>query len=457
LFRVFSEETFDHPFIITTFVRFFETLVSNRNSELLKLPNFSKRIFLIDEVQALPPRLYIFFAALIDEFCKRFDSYAVLSTATMPYLEIEEKTDNGKATRNVFRNYPKFGDAKKRELLNAESHFSNEIFNRYTISRIENDAFTIDDLADEILSHEKSSLIILNTVQDTKDLYEKFQDQPDTYILLNTHFHLEDRKAKIKYCQNKLKSGERVVLISTQLIEAGVDIDFPVLYRDICPLPSLIQSAGRCNRNGNPEKGKVFFFELRDKNNNKLRANYIYIEQEVGQKFLEFCRKEINSDISEKELFQVQKRFFEKIGKELLIGMHNQNSDREINMVDCIQNARFETLGKFKLIDERNFGEEYRYYVPKDDNDNAFDKLIELQRQVQGRKPYEEAKKLKIDLDIQLRSMSDRVVTIRLRKNQIAPNAYNEPVFGMRYLTNYQDDYSSDTGIRIEGNQVAIL
>ena len=90
----FIENTFDHPFIITTFVQLFETLLSNRNSTLLKLPNFANRIFLIDEVQALPPRLYIFFTAWLDAFCKMNNSYAILSTATMPYLGIPDKSYN---------------------------------------------------------------------------------------------------------------------------------------------------------------------------------------------------------------------------------------------------------------------------------------------------------------------------------------------------------------------------
>ena len=83
----FIQHTFDHPFIITTFVQFFETLMSNRNSTLMKLPNFSNRIFLIDEVQALPPRLYIFFIAWIEYFCKTHNSYAIISTATMPKFD----------------------------------------------------------------------------------------------------------------------------------------------------------------------------------------------------------------------------------------------------------------------------------------------------------------------------------------------------------------------------------
>jgi len=462
LCRVFSNETFDHPFIITTFVRFFEALVSNRNSELLKLPNFSKRIFLIDEVQALPPRLYIFFTALLNEFCNRFDSYAIISSATMPYFEIGENTDDGKAARNLFRNYPLFGDAKKCELLNPEKHFSKDIFNRYAVIYIDNDTFTIDNLVDEILSQDVSCLIILNTIQDTKDLYEEFQNQPDIFILLNTHFHIEDRKAKIKYCKEKLDAHERIVLISTQLIEAGVDIDFPIVYRDLCPLPSLIQAAGRCNRNGSKEKGKVYFFELRDKKNNKLRANLIY-RDEVGKDFLSFCKKNISGKIFEKDLFRIQEKFFkEEVGK-LVIGKHYQNNlktkninrsgqeEDAIDMIKCIQNACFETLGQFKLIDQKEFGEEYRYYVPRDDNDHAFEKLIEFREKIQCIRPFEEAKKFKVELEIHLRSMSERVVVFRLTKfNKINAPQSSEEVFGIKKLIQ-KDGYSFRKGISLTG------
>ncbi len=84
----FRDNTFAYPFIITTFVRFFETLLSNRNAELLKLPNFSNCIFLLDEIQALPPRLYGFFVAYLNRFCGKFGSYAIISTATQPNFEL---------------------------------------------------------------------------------------------------------------------------------------------------------------------------------------------------------------------------------------------------------------------------------------------------------------------------------------------------------------------------------
>ena len=125
----FSEETFDHRFIVTTFVQVFETLVSNRNATLLRLPNFSRSIFLLDEIQALPPRLYTFFVAFLDEFCRQFDSYAIISTATMPYLEIADKKlpDNEKP-KKLFANYK-----TPPELLSAKNYFNEKVFNRYQI------------------------------------------------------------------------------------------------------------------------------------------------------------------------------------------------------------------------------------------------------------------------------------------------------------------------------------
>lgn len=85
----FKDKTFSYPFIITTFVRFFETLLSNKNADLLKLPNLSNCIFLLDEIQSLPPRLYSFFVAYLDSFCEKNNCYAIVSTATQPNFSID--------------------------------------------------------------------------------------------------------------------------------------------------------------------------------------------------------------------------------------------------------------------------------------------------------------------------------------------------------------------------------
>ena len=124
--------------------------------------------------------------------------------------------------------------------------------------------FALVELASHIRQNSPSCLVVLNTIEDSRLLYEMLcpTKQCQDVLLLNTHFTLEDRRAKIAICKQRLKDQQPIVLVSTQLIEAGVDIDFPVVYRDMCPLPNLIQSAGRCNRNKGVFTGRVYFFEL---------------------------------------------------------------------------------------------------------------------------------------------------------------------------------------------------
>src|SRR5205085_4555373 len=225
-----------------------KTLVSNKNATLLRLPNFSRTIFLLDEIQALPPRLYTFFVALLDEFCRQFDSYAVVSTATMPYLEIRPKEnvanqpDNEKPEK-LFATY-----TRPSELLDAGC-YEGKVFNRYSISNKKHIS-TVEQLADAMQDHNDSCLVILNTIDDTKRLYALLREfyGVDECILLNTHFTLNDRRAKLNHCQQRLKDKEKIVLVSTQLIEADVVIDFAVLYMGWYPPANQIQSAFRWKR-----------------------------------------------------------------------------------------------------------------------------------------------------------------------------------------------------------------
>lgn len=440
----FTETTFDHPFIITTFQQVFETLLSNRNATLLRLPNFSKTIFLIDEIQALPYRLYSFFTALLEEFCKQFDSFAIISTATMPHLDFPSNEIEGK---NLFVNYQ-----KPKELLDAPKYFSEKVFNRYRVNPITQDDFQVGDLAEFMESRDESCLIILNTIDDTKDLYSLLSEfySSDECVLLNTHFTLEDRRTKIEYCKNRLEANEKVILISTQLIEAGVDIDFPIVFRDFCPLPSLIQSAGRCNRNGKLEFGKVFFFALQ-KESGKLSSELIYREE--AKEFLRFCKRELSKSVTESELFEIQLRFFQvEIGENLKFGLHKQSIYKptgEIDLVKAINKASFEQLGKFRLIDEQIFGTEFRYYIPHDFDDEEFENLFKLS-EIKFSKTFEDAKQKQIKIENQLKKMSSRIVSFRLPigKEDYAPASDNIEVCRIRKLGNLSD-YTFERGINL--------
>lgn len=451
----FIQQTFDHPFVITTFVQFFETLLSNHNSTLLKLPNFSNRIFLIDEVQALPPRLYIFFAGWLKAFCEKNNSYAILSTATMPNFDfpIKAHLDTKLKPELLFKGF-ELKENKPKELIDAKKYFDATIFNRYRIDLIEDENFDIPSLKAHIDAQTKAVLIILNTIDDTKKLYHSFENK-DSIILLNTHFTTLDRRRKIAIAKEKLEKKEKVIIISTQLIEAGVDIDFPIVYRDLCPLPSLIQSAGRCNRNKKMDLGQVFFFNLKN-DEGKSRAELIYKNE--AKLFLDFCKVHIQNGITENQLFEVQSQFFKSIANDLTIGAYKIGKD-DVNMIQLVNEAKFETLGKFQLINESFFGSQYQYYIREDENDKSYDILVALMFKMVKAEGYEESKQYKIKVNTQLKKMADRLLTVRLspQKENLAPHFLNiEEYMGIRVLF-HLEDYSFETGIKLDAAHNCML
>lgn len=443
----FAEDTFDYPFIITTFVRIFEALVSNQNATLLKFPNFSNTIFLIDEIQSLPPRLYGFFVALLDAFCKKFNSYVVISTATMPNFVLPQ---NNKYNLNeIFKSY-----VPPSELLSMQ-YFNEQVFNRYSIERLP-DPIQIKELAGMIETEQGSVMVILNTIQDTKDLFKELSERSvdSRLILLNTHFTPNDRKSKIEQSVKLLEEGTRVILISTQLIEAGVDIDFPIVYRDFCPVPSIVQSSGRCNRNGKYcEKGRVIIYDLQKNGIN--RSTLIYRGKDL--RFLNFAREKIQaSALQEPELLTVQQSFFNDIQTNTLFGIHygKQFEDEEIDFIQRLKEAAFKEIGKFRLIDEQDFGKEYRYYISQGYDDSSFEKLENLFSELKEMafSDFEMRKLKRIQIENQLKSMSGNIVQIRLRNNDSPPVASKE-CYGLLKLL--REQYSEITGICLSSeNQI---
>lgn len=439
----FQEDTFGYPFIITTFVRIFETLLGNKNHELMKLPNFSNCVFLLDEIQSLPPRLYGFFVAYLDKFCKLTGSFAIVSTATQPALRLP--SDN-KEAKDFFLDYePPF------KLLSL-SHYENPVFNRYTVE-VQKSIIDIEQLGHQVLQEEKSVLVILNTIQDTKDLYNFITDNMDdtNVLLLNTHFTPRDRSLKIYLAKRKLRQGDKVVLISTQLIEAGVDIDFPVLYRDFATISSVVQSAGRCNRNGkNPEKGKVVVVRLGT--NQGERSSLIY--RGPDNELIKFSRESFyeSGNCEEKDMLNIQKSFFEKICDQLIFGAYGEKLKN--NLMEDISQCMYEKVGKFSLIDNNIFGEECLYYVPRNGDDKNFKLLLEYQKNLKESLSHDDKISIiryhKRKLSNQLKKMSNRIVQIRFKQNQTKPiTSSDEDYNGLCKISS--ECYNFRTGIQIDG------
>lgn len=446
----FRENTFAYPFIITTFVRFFETLLSNRNAELLKLPNFSNSIFLLDEIQALPPRLYGFFVAYLSRFCEKFGSYAIISTATQPNFKIS--IDNSVAL-NFFKDY------NEPYPLLPLSYFDNYLFNRYQIN-FAKDPIDLESLKDLIISENNSTLVILNTIDDTKELYKLLLEEKDKeeLLLLNTHLTPRHRKIKIYLAKRRLRQNKQVIVVSTQLIEAGVDVDFPVLYRDFTTVASIVQSAGRCNRNGKLGfLGKVRLFKLQK--NGKERSTLIFRGKD--EEIIKLTKRSfVESNYQEKELLSVQKEFFHLIQSELNFAKHSQNGiNPDFDFIQDITECQYNRIGQFRLIDKQLFGEEIQYYVPWNYLDFNFETLLNLNSElidlIKENADKARIRTKKKSIEIQLKKMSGQIVQVRLNRNQIRPLQGSD----LQYFNLYKIDsssYSFEKGVDLIGSDFII-
>lgn len=442
----FQENTFAYPFVITTFVRFFETLLSNRNAELLKLPNFSNCIFLLDEIQALPPRLYGFFVAYLSRFCEKFGSFAIISTATQPNFELPK--DNSVALK-FFNQY-----SEPFKLLPL-SYFDNHLFNRYQVF-FNKEPIDSEVLRDSIVAENSSTLVILNTIDDTKELYKLLLEEFDKeeVLLLNTHLTPRHRKIKIYLAKRRLRHNKHVVIVSTQLIEAGVDIDFPVLYRDFATVASIVQSAGRCNRNGKlGSLGKVKLFKLQ-KNGNERSALIFRGRDEEIIKLTK--RSFFQPYYQEKELLGVQREFFNNIQSELNFAKHSQSSPRiEFDFLKDIQECMYDKIGQFQFIDKQHFGEEFQYYVPRHKADNAFELLVSYYSELiknyrECKADQEKVRQVKRKIKQHISKMSNNIVQIRVSNRVVRPMVGSPASVGNLYLIDY-NCYSFEYGIDVSG------
>ena len=352
-----------------------------------------------------------------------------------------------KFAKDFFPNYqPPF------PLLSAK-YFQDDLFNRYQIIYNPNE-IELEELCSLIIEKQQSVLVILNTIEDTRDLYYLLVEQysEEELYLLNTHFTPNDRKRKIQDIKDRLKRNELTILISTQLIEAGVDIDFPVLYRDFAIIPSIVQSAGRCNRNGRlSEVGQVHLFHLFNKG--KKRAELIYRGND--KELLRFTREHFSEGVhAENSLFELQKSFFGRIQSELHFAKHTQNSPSlDFDFLQDIQEAQYSKIGKFRLIDRQVYGEEVQYFVPQSKDDDRFEHLLNLHHELidiyrNGAADRSKLRLKKKQIKNFLKSIAGDIVQVRLKTDQARPEICNEESYFNIYKIS-SSSYNSDTGVTL--------
>ena len=234
-----ASENWDAPVIVTTSVQFFESLYACKSSQCRKLHNIAESVVILDEVQLLPSKLLLPCAEAIRQLATHYRVSFVLSTATQ-------------------LNLPGIDPASIREIAPPAL----DLYHRLKRARIEfpvdrDSRKSWDDIAAELCGHERV-LCVVNTRRDCRALFDKM---PEGTIHLSATMCGAHRSHIIGEIKRKLAANEPVRVISTQLVEAGVDIDFPVVYRAFTGLASIAQSAGRCNREGLlSEPGRVVVF-----------------------------------------------------------------------------------------------------------------------------------------------------------------------------------------------------
>ena len=247
-----SSENWDYPVIVTTNVQLFESMFSNKPSVCRKLHNIADSVIILDEVQTLPTD---FLQPIVDSLktYQKFCNVSVLfTTASQPILNGFIKGCNHKAQFDGIERVTEIipeGMALHKKLKRAELI-------------IDNSGTTYDEIAKKLSSLDRV-LCIVNTRKDAKELYDRLPQEGITLHLsrMMCPKHIKDTIAELKTILADKNSGI-IRGIATQLIEAGVDIDFPVVFRQEAGLDSVLQAAGRCNREGKLPMGEAFVFSL---------------------------------------------------------------------------------------------------------------------------------------------------------------------------------------------------
>lgn len=241
-------ENWDAPIIITTNVQFFESLFAARTSRCRKLHNIVDSVVVLDEAQLLPPEFLQPILDMLNLLTRHYGVSAVLSTATQPALSTREYFDASSnlcgldGVREIVADPDALYCALERVKISLPTDWSASV--------------TWDALADD-LTRRASVLAIVNRRNDARELWRRM---PEGTLHLSALMCGAHRSQVIRDIKGRLKDAIPTRVVSTQLVEAGVDLDFPVVYRALAGLDSLAQAAGRCNREGRLKRGEVVVF-----------------------------------------------------------------------------------------------------------------------------------------------------------------------------------------------------
>ncbi|MCF7989161.1 MAG: CRISPR-associated helicase Cas3' [Thiohalocapsa sp.] len=346
-------ENWDAPIVVTTSVQFFESLFAARTSRCRKLHNIVDSIVVIDEAQLLPPAFLQPILSVLKLLTAHYGVTIVLSTATQPALASRRYFDpslNIDGLEDIREIIPHPDDLYRR-LKRVDVHLPENL----------HASTSWDHLAEQLAAH-RSVLAIVNTRRDARDLYRLMPEGTWHLSALMCGAHRSHVIAAVK---TRLAAGEPTRVISTQLVEAGVDLDFPVVYRALAGLDSIAQAAGRCNREGRLTAGEVHVFVPPDQPPPGLL-----------RKSRDACLTALHgleSDPLDRELFGT---YFELLYGRCDLDEKSIRADLEVSDAKTLA-VNFRTAAtKFRMIDDADQTAVVVLYRGPDGTDDGIDMLL---------------------------------------------------------------------------------
>lgn len=340
-----ATENWDAPIIVTTNVQLFESLFANKRSRCRKLHNIVNSILILDEVQMLPPENLRPIVEVLKSLQKDFGTSIIMTTATQPAL-----------AGTIGTGLAKFQGLEAKEIIIDKEKLFEQL--RRVDIRFAKEKYTYEKLADEI-SNFSQILCVVNTRKDAKMLYDAMAGRNSIPVVhlsrMMCQQHIMDKIEEVRHKLNP-EHPQPVIVISTQLIEAGVDIDFPVVYRAMAGLDSIAQAAGRCNREGRLRRGKVTVFDFEDTRSRGLMRKAAQTTEEL----LLMGKKDFLSPMTTKTYFE---SYYNKV---------NNMDVAEIEKTLYKETPQFATAARqFKLIDNEGI----TVFVPYKDGTNLIEEM----------------------------------------------------------------------------------
>ena len=336
-------DTWQSDIVITSFVQFFETLISNRNKLLKKFHHFAGSIIILDEVQTLKLDLMPLIGATLYYLTKFLDARVIMMTATQPKIfdlaqsiileEEGEKIQTKELLTNHERIFQKFERTKIIPLIDQE---------------IDTDNFQA--LFQDYWKENNSCVIVCNTVQRSLGIYRVIDNMnlQNPVYYLSTNIVPASRQSIIQNIRKDLTQQKRPVLITTQVVEAGVDLDFDLGFRDIGPVDSLVQVAGRINRenNENRKNSPLYILKFVDKKGTsdaaKVYGDLTFHQAlralsgkvEIFEKDYKKLVEDYFSGISEKKSFELSQNIFHSMKTLRYDGEKNEHPVSSFRIID---------------------------------------------------------------------------------------------------------------------------